>query len=185
MLLRTLMAWLRDEPRVCSMVPIPDEADEEARRAHREREDLVRERRSILNKIDAILATLGVKGYRGSRHAGIMVRDRESHRIRGWQGGPCLQNRSSPETGNRSLTSMPSYEGQRPLCAARKGAKPDTKTFAGGSRPHMNFAERNPIDGLYESHLGDPIFELFGLTDIYHSRENAGRQALPMPALPI
>src|SRR5580700_5331619 len=48
MLLRTLMAWLRDEPRVCSMVPIPDEADEEARRAHREREDLVRERRSIL-----------------------------------------------------------------------------------------------------------------------------------------
>jgi transposase len=34
MLLRTLMAWLRDEPRVCSMVPIPDEADEEARRAH-------------------------------------------------------------------------------------------------------------------------------------------------------
>src|ERR1700730_2669962 len=46
---------------------IPDEADEEARRAHREREDLVRERRSILNKIDAILATLGVKGYRGLR----------------------------------------------------------------------------------------------------------------------
>jgi len=67
MLLRTLMAWLRDEPRVCSMVPIPDEADEEARRAHREREDLVRERRSILSKIDAILATLGVKGYRGLR----------------------------------------------------------------------------------------------------------------------
>ena len=40
MLLRTLMAWLRDEPRVCSMVPVPSEADEEARRAHREREDL-------------------------------------------------------------------------------------------------------------------------------------------------
>ena len=31
MLLRTLMAWLRGEPRVCSMVPIPSEADEEAR----------------------------------------------------------------------------------------------------------------------------------------------------------
>jgi transposase len=43
MLLRTLMAWLRGEPRVCSMVPIPSEADEEARRAHREREDLSRE----------------------------------------------------------------------------------------------------------------------------------------------
>jgi transposase len=69
MLLRTLMTWLRDDPRVCSMVPIPDEADEEARRAHREREDLVRERRSILNKIDAILAILGVKGCRGLRRA--------------------------------------------------------------------------------------------------------------------
>ena len=67
MLLRTLMAWLRGEPRVCSMVPIPSEADEEARRAHREREDLTRERRSIINKIDGILATLGVKGYKALR----------------------------------------------------------------------------------------------------------------------
>jgi transposase len=54
MLLRTLMAWLRGEPRVCSMVPIPSEADEEARRAYREREDLTGERRSIVNKIDSL-----------------------------------------------------------------------------------------------------------------------------------
>ena len=67
MLLRTLMAWLRGEPRVCSMVPIPSEAEEEARRAYREREDLTRERRSIVNKIDGILATLGVKGYKALR----------------------------------------------------------------------------------------------------------------------
>ena len=67
MLLRTLMAWLRGEPRVCSMVPIPNEADEEARRAHREREELTGERRSIVNKIDGILATLGVKGFRALR----------------------------------------------------------------------------------------------------------------------
>ena len=67
MLLRTLMAWLRGEPWVCSMVPIPNEADEEARRAHREREELTGERRSIVNKIDGILATLGVKGFRALR----------------------------------------------------------------------------------------------------------------------
>jgi transposase len=66
MLLRTLMAWLR-EPRVCSMVPIPSQADEEARRAYREREDLTGERRSIVNKIDGILATLGIKGYKALR----------------------------------------------------------------------------------------------------------------------
>jgi transposase len=67
MLLRTLMAWLRGEPRVCSMVPIPSEAEEEARRAYREREDLTGERRSIVNKIGGILATLGVKGYKALR----------------------------------------------------------------------------------------------------------------------
>jgi transposase len=67
MLLRTLMAWLRGEPRVCSMVPIPSETDEEARRAHREREDLICERRSIVNKMAGILATLGVKGFKALR----------------------------------------------------------------------------------------------------------------------
>ena len=35
LLLRTLLAWLRGESRVCSMVPIPDEADEDARRCIR------------------------------------------------------------------------------------------------------------------------------------------------------
>lgn len=67
MLLRTLLAWLRGEPRVCSMVPVPSEADEEARRAHREREDLIRERGALVNKIGSILATLGVIGYRALR----------------------------------------------------------------------------------------------------------------------
>jgi transposase len=49
------------------LVPIPSEADEEARRAHREWEDLTRERRSMVNKIDGVLATLGVKGYKALR----------------------------------------------------------------------------------------------------------------------
>ncbi len=62
-----MLAWLRGEPRVCSMVPIPREEDEEARRAHREREDLIGERRSILNKIEGILATLGIDGYQALR----------------------------------------------------------------------------------------------------------------------
>ena len=34
MLLRTTLAWLRGEPRVCSMVPIPSEAEEDGRRPH-------------------------------------------------------------------------------------------------------------------------------------------------------
>jgi transposase len=59
LLLRTLLAWLRGEPRVCSMVPIPAEADEDARRCVRERAELVTERVGLVNRIGAVLATLG------------------------------------------------------------------------------------------------------------------------------
>jgi transposase len=63
LLLRTLLAWLRGEPRVCSMVPIPAEADEDARRRMRERAELVTERVALVNRIGAVLATLGVGEY--------------------------------------------------------------------------------------------------------------------------
>ena len=61
--LRTLLAWLRGEPRVCSMVPVPDEADEDARRFVRERTELISERVGLINRIGAVLATLGVSDY--------------------------------------------------------------------------------------------------------------------------
>lgn len=64
LLLRTLLAWLRGEPRVCSMVPVPDEADEDARRCVRERTELISERVGLTNRIGAILATLGVSDYK-------------------------------------------------------------------------------------------------------------------------
>src|SRR5262245_49465990 len=51
LLLRTLLAWLRAEPRVCSMAPIPDEADEDARRLVRERSELIKERIKLANRI--------------------------------------------------------------------------------------------------------------------------------------
>src|ERR1700727_1630755 len=63
LLLRTLLAWLRGEPRVCSMVPIPDEADEDARRCVRERTELLSDRVGLPNLIGAVLATLGVNDY--------------------------------------------------------------------------------------------------------------------------
>jgi transposase len=62
-LLRTLLAWLRGEPRVCSMVPMPTEADEDARRRVRERAELIAERVGLVNRISAILATLGAGEY--------------------------------------------------------------------------------------------------------------------------
>ena len=72
LLLRAVLAWLRGEPGVCSMAPIPDEADEDGRRAVRERQELVAERVRLTNRIGALLATLGITGYdprRTDRHA--------------------------------------------------------------------------------------------------------------------
>ena len=63
LLLRTLLAWLRGEPRVCSMVPIPSEADEDARRSVRERTELVAERVALVSRIGAVLATMGCGDY--------------------------------------------------------------------------------------------------------------------------
>ena len=63
MLLRTLLAWLRGEPRVCSMVPVPDEATEDARRPIREREELIRARVALVNRIEAVLTVLGAGEY--------------------------------------------------------------------------------------------------------------------------
>src|ERR687884_718574 len=63
MLLRTLLAWLRGEPRVCSMVPVPDEATEDARRPMREREELIRTRVAIVNRIEAVVTVLGAGEY--------------------------------------------------------------------------------------------------------------------------
>ena len=63
LLLRTCLAFLRGEPRVCSMVPIPNEEDEDARHLVREREDLIAERIGLTNRIGAILTTLGVEGF--------------------------------------------------------------------------------------------------------------------------
>jgi transposase len=60
LLLRSLLAWLRGEPRVCSMIPVPAESDEDARRCIRERAELVAERVRLVNRIGAVLATLGV-----------------------------------------------------------------------------------------------------------------------------
>src|SRR5271155_4259222 len=64
MLLRTLLAWLRGEPRVCAMVRVPSEEEEDARRPGRERDKLTRERVSLENQIESLLCLRGICGFR-------------------------------------------------------------------------------------------------------------------------
>jgi transposase len=51
MLLRTLMAFKRGEPRVCSMVVPPSPAEEDRRRIARERRTLIKERIEHINRV--------------------------------------------------------------------------------------------------------------------------------------
>ncbi len=64
MLLRTLLAWLRGEPRVCTMVRVPSLEEEDARRPGRERDKLVRERVGIENQIQSLLCLHGIYDFR-------------------------------------------------------------------------------------------------------------------------
>ena len=62
-MVRVLMAFCRGERKVFSLVRVPDLEDEDARRSHRERERLVRERVVHVNRIKGILASQGVHGF--------------------------------------------------------------------------------------------------------------------------
>lgn len=64
MLLRTFLAWLRGEPRVCSMARIPSEAEEDLRRPGRERERLICERQQLENRIENLLCLHGVSEFK-------------------------------------------------------------------------------------------------------------------------
>lgn len=71
MLLRALIAWAGGDRGACRMVRVPSVSEEDAKRAHREREGLIGERVRHVNRIKALLALHGVTGFeplrRGSR----------------------------------------------------------------------------------------------------------------------
>ncbi len=60
LLLRTLMAHLRGEPRVVRIVRVPSVAEEDARRASRERDRLITEQTAHTNRIKALLRLQGM-----------------------------------------------------------------------------------------------------------------------------
>lgn len=62
--MRAFLGWLRGEKRHCSMAAIPTINEEEARRPNRDRDNLVRGRTRIVNRIKAILACFGIRTLR-------------------------------------------------------------------------------------------------------------------------
>jgi len=66
-LLRSLMAYLRGEPKVWSVVRVPSVAEEDDRRLHRERGRLISERIQHVNRIKGLLAIHGIYNYQPLR----------------------------------------------------------------------------------------------------------------------
>jgi transposase len=64
MLLRVFMGWLRGERGHCGMVAVPTIEQEDAKRPHRERENLVGEKTRIINRMKAALIRLGIRGFK-------------------------------------------------------------------------------------------------------------------------
>jgi len=66
-LLRVLAAWVRGEPRVCSMVAPPSPETEDDRRLTRERTYLLTDRVALTNRIGGLLASQGIRDYQPLR----------------------------------------------------------------------------------------------------------------------
>ena len=63
LLKRTFLGWLRGERDHCKMAAIPTLAEEDAKRPHRERESLVEQKTSIVNRMKGTLARLGIRNF--------------------------------------------------------------------------------------------------------------------------
>src|SRR6266568_3751146 len=66
-LLRSLMAYLRGEPKVWSVLRVPSVAEEDDRRLHRERDRLIAERGQHVNRIKGLCAIHGIYDYEPMR----------------------------------------------------------------------------------------------------------------------
>ena len=67
LLLRTLMAFKRGEPRVCAMVAVPSPEEEDQRRLSRERKTMIKERIEHINRIKGLMACQGIAGFEPMR----------------------------------------------------------------------------------------------------------------------
>ena len=84
LLLRTLMAHLRGEPRVVRIVRVPSVEEEDARRASRERDRLITEQTAHSNRIKSLLRLLGMAVGNPRRRDWLAWLKRQ----RDWQGRP-------------------------------------------------------------------------------------------------
>ena len=138
MLLRTPLAFLRGELRVCSMVRIASEAEEDARRPGRERDALVRDRIAIENRIGSLLCLHGVVDFkpRPKKAAERLAQ------LRGFCGSPL------PEKAMEELKRLMAQH--HPLSAQIKEIEAKRDALATADQPDRAFADDpDPVASLW------------------------------------
>lgn len=83
-MVRSLMAEERGAHRVFSVVRVPDVDEEDAKRGHRERYRLIKERVAHVNRVKGLLALHGVYAFTPLRRGGMA----RLEALRGWDGRP-------------------------------------------------------------------------------------------------
>ena len=126
-MIRSFLAYLRGEPRACSMVHVPAVEDEDRKRRTRERERLLKERTAHTNRIKGVLFGQGIRDVMPLKPgfiAGLsQVRTGDGRPL-----PPCLKQEVVREHErlclvNRQLAEIEAAS-QAELCAAEPGSAP-------------------------------------------------------------
>ena len=64
LLMRAFLGWLHGEEDHCRMVAVPTPEEEDARRMHRERKNLVGEQTKLISKLKSVFACLGIRSFK-------------------------------------------------------------------------------------------------------------------------
>jgi transposase len=161
-LLRSLMAYLRGEPKVWSVVRVPSVVEEDARRLHRERDRLVSERVQHVNRIKGLCALQGIYDYHPLRPQ-AMVR---LEQLRTAQGG-ALPPRLKSEI-KRELHRLKLVVEMIGILEAERDAIVEDATST-----HLN-AEK--IRALHKLKAIGPEFAAVLVAEIFHRDFNNRRQ---------
>jgi transposase len=172
LLLRTLMAHWRGEPRVVRIVRVPSVEQEDARRASRERDRLVKEQTAHSNRIKALLRLVGlsVGNPRRSDWLSWLARQRD------WQGCPMTPHLLAEVTREHArlmlvreqLATLDPQLPAQEACAAQQAVAPP--------QPQMMTERRNlllRLKGVGPAFAGTLASEVF-YKDFRNRREVAG-----------
>jgi len=161
-LLRSLMAYLRGEPKVWSVVQVPSVAAEDARRLHRERDRLISERVQHVNRIKGLCALQGIYDYH-PLHPQAMARLEQLRTAQGIALPPRLKSEIKRELHRLTLVveMIATLEAERDAIVENEAST------------HVN-AEK--IHALHELKAIGPEFATVLVGEIFHRDFNNRRQ---------